>query len=606
MYVNINKIRLKTFIKLGVLNIANVAHYRLCKKIRYYQYRFPVGQSIRGPIFCKVPASKDDRLYIDFFSYHKIAVSSPPDWFFNPWTGTHYKTSNLHWSTIPDFIPELGDIKAVWELSRFDWLPKMAWQYKNGDKEALDIIECWLRDWCKSNPPNAGINWKCGQEAALRCLNLLTASLCIKESFFKPLPGFLKLLEIHLKRIIPTIRYAISQDNNHGISEAAALYTAGAYLAKFHTDKQRKAEANRWALIGKSWLEDRLKKLIMSDGSFSQHSVTYHRMVLDELSFVELFRQKMQLQRFSSCFYKKAAKATIWFHCMIDTSSGDTPNLGANDGAFLFNLSQTSYRDFFPSLQLAAMIFLQKKCDYSNSIHPLIELFHFNNFDSLSPLEQPSSVLMSHGGYACIRHQNGFAMLRLPIYKFRPSHADALHLDIWHNGTNWTRDSGTYSYNCKEKLLDYFPSTSAHSTVEFDGRDQMPRLGRFLYGSWLKPEYIEWKNNFVSSSYTDYLGAWHKRSVLWNSGRWIINDEISGFKHNAVLRWHLPARKWRLSKNFLKCQEATLKIESSSDMEIRLIKMPESQYYMQKQYRPVLEVHCSKPCKLTSIITFTY
>jgi len=505
---------------------------------------------------------------------------------------------------IPDFIPNVGDIKTIWELSRFDWLPRMAWRYRNKEEDFLNIIESWLRDWCEKNPPNKGINWKCGQEAAIRCLNLLTASLCIEDRFINPFPNFLRLLEIHLKRITPTIHYSISQDNNHGISEAAALFAAGSYLLKFHPGKNNKADANRWAKLGRFWLENRVKKLILLDGSFSQHSTTYHRMVLDELSFVELLRQKLQLPPFSSSFYKGAAKATVWFLNVIDSASGDAPNIGGNDGTYLFNLQEAPYRNFLPSLQLAAAVFLQKRCDYCALVHPLLELFDIVDLHSLATLERPASSLMPHGGYASIRHEKGFALMRLPVYKFRPSHADALHLDIWHNGTNWTRDAGTYSYNCEEELLDYFPGTSAHNTVEFDERDQMPKLGRFLFGNWLEPEYVEWKNNLINSRYTDYLRASHSRSVVWNEGRWIIRDEVTGFKHNAVIRWHLPTKRWKICNNILKCPEATVEVKSSCDVDIRIVEMPESRCYLQKQNKPVLEIRCSKPCEITSIFTF--
>ena len=40
----------------------------------------------------------------------------------------------------------------------------------------------------------------------------------------------MELVYIHLKRIESTISYAIAQDNNHGTSEAAALFIGGSWL----------------------------------------------------------------------------------------------------------------------------------------------------------------------------------------------------------------------------------------------------------------------------------------------------------------------------------------------------------------------------------------
>lgn len=49
------------------------------------------------------------------------------------------------------------------------------------------------------------------------------------------------------------------------------------------------------------------------------------------------------------------------------------------------------------------------------------------------------------------------AMLRYPRFRFRPSQADALHLDLWLEGRNLLRDAGTYSYNTESAWLSYFP-----------------------------------------------------------------------------------------------------------------------------------------------------
>ena len=42
------------------------------------------------------------------------------------------------------------------------------------------------------------------------------------------------------------------------------------------------------------------------------------------------------------------------------------------------------------------------------------------------------------------------AMLRYPRFRYRPGHADALHLDLWLGDRNILRDGGTYSYNADE------------------------------------------------------------------------------------------------------------------------------------------------------------
>jgi len=596
--------RLATCYRLGLGNVFAVICYRLLKKVGYYRFRLPVSVGLEGPFLTSLCARPGDRFSVCYFGRHEIEVISPPDWFCNPWTGERYSDNFRHWSEVADFITGLGDIKTVWELSRFDWLPRMAWRYRQGDKELLEVMELWLRDWCRKNPPNAGINWKCGQEVGLRCLNLLVALLAIDDSFIYPRPGILRFLAAHLERIVPTLKYAMAQDNNHGISEAAALYAAGYYLVLRGADRNWQDKGRRLASLGQAWLENRVAKLILADGSFSQYSLTYHRMVVDELSFVELFRRRCDLPAFSERFYARARAAVEWLGRMVDPLSGDGPNLGPNDGTHLFNLDGSPYRDFRGSWQLGSAVFMGKFVDRQGVVHPLLELFALNPA-GLPRVDPPDSALMPDGGYACIRHTDGFALLRLPVCRFRPSHADGLHLDIWHEGVNWARDAGSFSYNADTDSMRYFPGTAAHNTVAFDGRDQMPRLGRFLYGTWLKPEHIAFIEDSMSASYRDIFGARHKRKVKWEGSRWVVTDEMSGFSDEAVISWHLPDIDWYLGKQILYCDRLTIEVRATKGVELSLETMPESRHYLEKKLVPVLRISCQAPdMKVESIFNF--
>ncbi len=596
--------KLLTWYRLGYQNVIAVAVYRLLKKTGYYRRNLPIVEFPGGAIFSDEVAQSSGETSLDYFSFHAVPVSSPPNWFLNPWNGAEYSDTTIHWSATPDFMPELGDIKLVWELSRFDWVPRMAWRYRQGEETALPVLESWLRDWSERNPVNGGINWKCGQETSLRCLNLLLAALCVDETFDEPSPTFLNLLDLHGQRIVPTLRYAMAQDNNHGTSEAAALFVVGQYLI-VHGDAGQQRRGKLWLRKGRFWLENRVARLILSDGSFSQNSVSYHRLMLDALSFAELMRQRFGLPEFSQAFYSSMASAVCCLYQFVDALSGDAPNLGANDGALLFNLDEGPYRDFRPSVQLGAAVFMGKAVWASEVRHPLLELFGVD-LGCLSVLEDQTSVLMDKGGYAILRNEQDFAMLRLPIYRFRPGHADALHLDVWHKGMNVIRDAGSYSYNADEESQRFFPGTESHSTVCFDDRDQMPRLGRFLFGSWLKPDILEFvqEAGMVKSAYTDYLGARHIRESRKTSDGWCVIDEVAGFEKEAVIRWRLAPLDWKLDGLSLSVDDMSLVMNSDMSLDLKLIEQAESRYYMHRAQIPVLEVRCSAPGRITTEIRF--
>ena len=85
-------------------------------------------------------------------------------------------------------------------------------------------------------------------------------------------------------------------------------------------------------------MENRVERLVMNDGSFSQYSVNYHRLMLDSISWCEYLREQVGESTFSATFYRKMKGASEWLRAMCDEHCGDVPNLGANDGARLLPL----------------------------------------------------------------------------------------------------------------------------------------------------------------------------------------------------------------------------------------------------------------------------
>ena len=100
-------------------------------------------------------------------------------------------------------------------------------------------------------------------------------------------------------------------------------------------------------------------------------------------------------------------------------------------------------------------------------------------------------------------------MLRLPEYRHRPSQCDCLHLDLWVDHQAVFLDGGTYSYNSTLPVCDVLIGTRGHNTIEFDGRNQMPRVGRFLFARWLSGE-AESLRKELMASYRDYRGCRHR------------------------------------------------------------------------------------------------
>lgn len=588
--------KVQVALALGLMNLVRVGSYRLGVRLGLNPVRRLKATVPEAPFFAEVTgrtalaAPSHWQHEVLYFGFYTVPVSDgPPDWHLNPMTGVRVSDPERPWWTIPDFDAQVGDIKTIWEASRFDWVLIFAQRACSGDAAELKRLNEWLSDWSAKNPPYCGPNWKCGQEASIRVMHLSMAALILAQTE-QPLKGLVDLVRLHLQRIAPTLSYSMAQDNNHGTSEAAALFIGGSWL-----EAQGIREGRGWQQSGRKWLENRAARLIDPDGSFSQYSLNYHRMMLDTLSMVELWRRHLGLATFSALFTSRAAASVSWLFTMVQPQSGDAPNLGANDGARLLQLAASGYRDYRPSVQLGMALFTGEKA------YPEPGLW--NNQLAWLGVALPEKVaapsgsrVFDGGGYAVLRQESAMAVLRYPRFRFRPGQADALHLDLWLGGENLLCDGGSYSYNTASEWLAYFPGTRSHNTVQFDDRDQMPRLSRFLFGDWLRTESLEpltgdRDETTFGASYCDAYGARHRRSVRLAENRLIVHDEVSGFTGKAVLRWRLRPGNWLLDGHCMTDDQHRISVISSVPLaRVEQVSGWESRYYFQKTELPVLEV----------------
>lgn len=603
--------RFRTYLALGPANLARVAIYRAGLKLGAHPVLRLRGEAPAGPFFAH-PADgpglaqpiarqtwRDEMLY---FGYHRFACDGPPDWHANPFRPGVRADPAVHWSAIPDFDPAVGDIKTVWEASRFDWLIAMAQRAALGDGGELERLNAWLADWVGNNPPYLGANWKCGQEASIRVMHLALAALLLGQ-VATPQPSLRRLVRTHLARIAPTMSYAIGQQNNHGTSEAAALFVGGSWLASLGD-----GDGHRWAATGRKWLEQRARALIVPDGTFSQYSVVYHRMMLDTYAFAETWRAMLGLDGFSDGLLGRLRAATEWLRQLVDPGSGDAPNLGANDGARILALTDASYRDFRPSLQWACALFHGRRCLPAGPWDQQLCWLGLSPPDEALP--GPASASLDDGGLHVLRRGAARAYLRYPRFRFRPSQCDVLHLDLWLGERNVLRDGGTFSYNGTPEDLAYFSGVASHNTVQFDGREQMPRLGRFLFGSWPRAEGVRLVTPSddgcgAAAGYRDHRGARHFRSVELGNGRLVCRDTLGGTAKRAVIRWRLEPGDWQLQGRRVTCGGCEIAVESDgSPVELCLVEGSESRFYLQRDRLPVLEVRVPVPAVVETRVSF--
>lgn len=584
--------------KLGYSNVAYMLWYRLSLKWGWRKPMFPKAEPINGGFFNAVTPINDypaqwKELALEkanailesrltWFHYHQFKVGNPPNWFLNPFDYSILNNPQKHWTDLSDFDLNTGDIKIIWEPSRFDWVIDLARAYRiTGQQEYLDTLNHWLIDWSQHNPLNTGPNWKCGQEASIRLMKLISATQLLEQDLTASEP-LKQMLYEHLGRIRNNITYAWAQDNNHGTSEAAALYIGAVFLLKQTQTNALKKQLYKYRNKGKQILLNRINKLLTPQGVFSQRSVTYHRVVVDTMSWVLYNMQRYNEPAFTDSIRAKLQNLGELQYKMISSSQGETPNLGSNDGAMLLNLHHADYRDFRPSTQLFFAALKQEK-RFAPGLHdePLFWFYSELMDEKTTVLKNEKGILNVDDELIILQDADIKIFFRLPHDRFRFATCDALHLDIWYKGKNILGDSGSYSYNAGEKSQD-FESVSAHNTVQFGEEEQMPKISRFLYGAWLKAKAINFSDVgeeiwTCEASYTDYRKNTHKRMVHWESSlkRLTVIDQLdSPSQERKKLFWQV------FDESIIEKME--VKTEHGDVLKSDSVKAFHSLYYLQK------------------------
>lgn len=605
--------KLITFYQLGILNFSRVILYRLRIYLKIHPVLYIKHKSLTG-IFYKYPEEIVFKNSDDLVSLNKLKAgyfpfsgqfipfeSQFPNWHKNYLNGKISRFRNHEWWKIPDFDNDFGDIKNVWELSRYDWVVKLSALAGSGNFEAVDLLNSRLSNWVEENQPYKGVNWKCGQEASIRLMHLIFSSILLGQ-LKNPSSQLLNLVEMHIKRIAPTLSYAIAQNNNHGTSEAAALFIGGHFLSI-----NGKTEYSKFEKLGRYWLNNRADKLFSIDGCFSQYSVNYHRLALDTFSFCEVYRHLSGLESFSERLIFKIKKATQWLEALTDFETGNAPNIGANDGALLFHFFNFKYRDFRHSVQWANFIFCKRIIPGLSETQKNLFQFFGLNFSDLQVVEPISDIqiLGNKDGFYIFRKKSMLLVFRRPIFVFRPSHADALHLDLWLNGKNILRDGGSFSYSTEMDKYNYYKGTFSHNTIIFDGKSQMPSISKFLFGSWLKESHFNLfytsEKVTISSGFRNSSGVIHNRTIHIYKTKVIVLDYINGNYKNAKLQWRVLNEDWKIFQSMDDSIEINF-IEKSLKGKFNFLNCSESLLYNQESDIKCIEFEMGSLKKIQTLI----
>src|SRR5690554_183599 len=313
-------------LKLGIQLYQNMGTryvvYRVCheleKRLGLLKKKHPVNLRFQNPIslsdshisknpfvitdkehltFAKTPSEilqhKAKRILngeLQYFNAQWLNIGKNYDWVTNPSNGYRYDITK-HWSEIPDLSEEAGDIKYVWEKSRFSYLLTLIRYDYHFDIDLSEFVFAEIESWIAANPINQGPNWRCSQEISLRIMNW-----CYALSFYKNSIALTKerwdnmqhAIYWSLHHVYHHIDFSrIAVRNNHAITETLML-TISELLFPFIP------ETKLWAKKGRQWFEEEVAYQVYEDGTFLQFSMNYHRVVIQLLSLGISLTEKHQ------------------------------------------------------------------------------------------------------------------------------------------------------------------------------------------------------------------------------------------------------------------------------------------------------------------------
>lgn len=507
------------------------------------------------------------------FSSIELDYGNPINWQYNPITNKNVDKS-LKWFQISDFDKERGDIKLIWEASRFSHFYYLSRAYMlTKDIKYYNAFATQLNDWVEKNPYSYGANYKCGQEATLRMINVMINFSIFDSYGLTNKDGHqnvVKIIESSYKKVLSNFFYAYKCiKNNHTLSEIIGLIV-GAWCSKDEKKLNRSFDL----------LNDVINEQFRIDGGYIQNSFNYQRFALQLMELILSLENKLDYQ--ISDMNKDLIRKSINQLYQVQEKNGDVPNYGPNDGALIFPINSCNYRDFRPVINTLSTLLNNKRLYNHGDYDEELLWFGINNIENIeiNEIEKKSKAFNDSGLYT-LRHNDGFLMTILQDLRNRPAQMDQLHVDLWHEEKNIFCDLGTYSY--ASDIGKNLALTSSHNTVKVNGIEQMKKRGSFFIYDWTKSKDVKFRDDYFQGTLISRNGYQHTREIRNTELGYGIKDVIKSNKKECEIIFNTPYEVETHDNTFYVSNNDKILCKVITDGEISIEKTYRSLYYMEKE-----------------------
>ncbi|MFF1631882.1 alginate lyase family protein, partial [Streptomyces sp. NPDC058272] len=443
----------------------------------------PVGTiAAIPPDAAKRLIAEADRLmygHAEFFGVVRDDLDDP-DWWCDPKTGRR-----APWGYAFD-VPyrnedAVGDIKQIWELSRHQYLTVLAAAYAiTGEERYAERVAEHLRSWWAANPPLRGVHWISGIELGIRLLSWVWIRRLLDgwpgaAGLFEDNPVALNQIWHH-QRWLAAFPSRGSSANNHVIAEAAGQFAAACAFGWFPSSARWRAGALRS-------LERQLRGNTFDSGLNRELATEYHGLVL-ELGLAAVAEADAAGVPVPASIRLVLLRMTDALAAIVDSRLRPPRQGDADDGHGLIvdgagtdrwaSLLATGDAVFgrlawWPAVTgtdvrtplLAALIRPYSKNGTAPAVtRPASRPAHF--------ADAGMTILRGPAGIWCRCDGGPHGFLSIAAH----AHADALSVEVRHDGVDVLADPGTYCYHGQPEWRQYFRSTLGHNTLQLDGSDQ--------------------------------------------------------------------------------------------------------------------------------------
>jgi Heparinase II/III-like protein/Heparinase II/III N-terminus len=410
-----------------------------------------------------------------------------PDWFFDPVTGRRAPQGDYCFRIDYRSPDVTGNVKQVWELSRHHHLTILAAAYAfSGDERYARRVERHLRSWWAQNPFLSGVHWTSGIEVGLRLITWVWIRRLLDgwdgaAALFERNDEALAQIWWH-QRYLAGFRSRGSSANNHVIAESAGQLVAALAFDWF-------TESDTWAAQARAVLEDELTKNTFPSGVNREMASDYHGFVA-ELGLVAAVEADRADRPLGPDTWRLLGRMLDVVAATVDVAlrpprqgDGDDGKAlvlgppGANRDAGLLALGAEVFGapPWWPSADpdAASTLLASLASHHAPAGRPEQRPSHFDD----AGLTIMRSARRDGPEIWCRCDCGPHGFLSIAAH----AHADALAVEVRHDGVEILADPGTYCYQGEVTWRSYFRSTLGHNTLEIDGQNQSESAGSTLW-----------------------------------------------------------------------------------------------------------------------------